>query len=746
LGRWGSRSGSGKGAVELALDFAPEAITLYERAATGGWRKFASAQLDDPEFPVIIGLLRTEAESRAGRERPVRLWLPADQILRQTAHIEGGDDAGRLQAAFDEVTSRTGHRPEDVAIAVSPGNRSGESTILVTFTATWREARQYASRWGFVPGPISTRHHVSDFGSEGPEFLLAGARKKAPASRTRRRAWLGMGTAVAAAAAVALYWGATTWQQEPAESEAAVPGVTSIAPALAPDPEQTGAAPATGHEPRADLAPLPGAQTAPAAPQITREATAAPSPESVPTAGDARDRPPPDEPLDLAARTATSRAERLAGASALPEPAHVAEPPLLAALDQVKQAAMISRPLAVATDPIPTTPASLLLPATAPSTPPSAPTRFEGDPVDAWIGPLPQPEQPSVVALVAAAGDSVGMTQPEYVEDAPALVVAAAPQQAPPVTTPEPPAPRPAQPSDSPAAPSLASPPALAATDSGGNAARRSAAPGAMSTPATPHGLLARPAAPAAASNPQQAPETSGAGGEASRPIEGPVPLPRPRPATAESEQPAPAAVVTASDPAVVATASDPASPLAKILPPPRPARLAAAAEPAAPSPIPTAEQPEQDAPSRIVAASPAAPSASPGAAADSATQAEPAPPPDSRLAVLIAPKPPVRPAQPAVARALASPTKALPKIAPTVPGSVRSAATEPGLPLGQTALIGVVHVDGSSKALLRLPDGRYRSVVVGDVIEGWRVSMIGNDAMRISRSGEERTLILVNR
>ena len=67
----------GDGAVELALDLTPEAVTLHERATSGGWKKFASAALDDPEFQIVIGLLRTEAEGRTGGPQPVRLWLPA---------------------------------------------------------------------------------------------------------------------------------------------------------------------------------------------------------------------------------------------------------------------------------------------------------------------------------------------------------------------------------------------------------------------------------------------------------------------------------------------------------------------------------------------------------------------------------------------------------------------------------------------------------------------------------------------
>jgi hypothetical protein len=47
---------------------------------------------------------------------------------------------------------------------------------------------------------------------------------------------------------------------------------------------------------------------------------------------------------------------------------------------------------------------------------------------------------------------------------------------------------------------------------------------------------------------------------------------------------------------------------------------------------------------------------------------------------------------------------------------------------------------------LLRFANGRYRSVAVGDELDGWRVSIIGTDAMRVTRAGADRTLLLVNR
>ena len=115
-------------------------------------------------------------------------------------------------------------------------------------------------------------------------------------------------------------------------------------------------------------------------------------------------------------------------------------------------------------------------------------------------------------------------------------------------------------------------------------------------------------------------------------------------------------------------------------------------------------------------------------------------------LAALTSPRPPVRPARPVIRANLPPAATVLPNIGRTTPGSVGSAATDQGLPLDRTALIGILNLDGNRRALLRMPDGRYRSVVVGDVLEGWKVSAIGVDAMRISKGGQDRTLPLVSR
>ena len=99
-------------------------------------------------------------------------------------------------------------------------------------------------------------------------------------------------------------------------------------------------------------------------------------------------------------------------------------------------------------------------------------------------------------------------------------------------------------------------------------------------------------------------------------------------------------------------------------------------------------------------------------------------------------------PEEPGV-EALADASSPLPK---PRPAGLAAAAGARGMSLDRTALIGIMSLDSGRKALLRLPDGQVRTVAVGDVLDGWRVNAIGVDALRVSRAGADRTLLLVTR
>ncbi len=752
LGRLGLAGGGARGAAELALDFSAAAITLYERTPAGGWQKFASTDLSDPEFPVIIALLRTEAETRARHDRPVRLWLPADQILHLTAAIGPGDEAARRAAAFKLVAAQGRYRPQDLAIAVSPPDRQGNATVLATFAETWREARQYASRWGFVPGAVSTRHHAGAFGRDGPELRLLRepARAGQPPSRpstwlgallpsrtlSGRQAAIGLGAAAVFATAAVL-WGAGPWHRPvgPTSGEAAR------------------AAPVSGDE----SGDPPG--SAPMPLSMPGDLAAAGSAAGVASrAADAGPAAAPIRPLTPAATLPATPASVRPPAPSLPEPLRAGGPPALAALDAAKtdgaEAALIRRPQATAVAPGLLLPASLKPPA-AVARAPGLPGRFERDPVRVAASPAAQPDGSGWIAAFGPAQDPTGLSSPARAAGAPPLLRAALPRSVPVVAV-------------GPALPVLAAEPAIpeqallpTATPAVPNNPEADAAPPLPSVPAT----LVPPLAAAGAGDPVAA-------DAATRPIDGPVPLPRARPArgAAGASDALPAAPADsqgagaagagdtdATGAATPVTPSDPSSPLTRrVLPRPRPAGLSGtvtggsavsgtervwrhASDPAGTS-GPGVSWPT------TVATDPGT-GLRAGKGGDPATPAGPDPS-GSRVAAIMAPKPPVRPDRTgrSGSPAPASASSVLPKITPAVPGTVRATATEPGIPLNQTSLVGIVHVDGASKALVRLPDGRYRSVVVGDVIEGWRISGIGTDAMRMSRSGEERTLMLVSR
>jgi hypothetical protein len=112
----------------------------------------------------------------------------------------------------------------------------------------------------------------------------------------------------------------------------------------------------------------------------------------------------------------------------------------------------------------------------------------------------------------------------------------------------------------------------------------------------------------------------------------------------------------------------------------------------------------------------------------------------DSRLAAVQAPAPPARPERPRQA----APAAAFRIQA--APPPVGSAAAQGSLSLDATSLIGVIDANTGREALLRTPSGDFLKVHRGDEVAGWRVNAIGQDAMRLTRGGESRTLLLVTR
>jgi len=126
--------------------------------------------------------------------------------------------------------------------------------------------------------------------------------------------------------------------------------------------------------------------------------------------------------------------------------------------------------------------------------------------------------------------------------------------------------------------------------------------------------------------------------------------------------------------------------------------------------------------------------------AAGNAGQAAAEEEPPSAYAALMAPKPPARPAR--IARAA---RERAARSAKSVAARIPRSATEDGaLNLDSTMMIGVIESRRGRQALVRTANGDFRRVARGDLVDGWRVRSIDREAMRLTRRGKNRTLLLI--
>lgn len=177
-------------------------------------------------------------------------------------------------------------------------------------------------------------------------------------------------------------------------------------------------------------------------------------------------------------------------------------------------------------------------------------------------------------------------------------------------------------------------------------------------------------------------------------------------------------------------------SELATLRPRLRPATLVAAPAPDAAA----IESALEEATEQAVAAS-LKPRLRPKSLERAAATARPAP------AVAAAPAAPARPAAPAPEADDGEPeltrtAAAAPRI-PTSASIAQQATTRNAINLRQVNLIGVYGTPSNRRALVRLANGRYQKVQVGDRIDGGRISAIGNDELRYKKGSRDVVLRL---
>lgn len=98
----------------------------------------------------------------------------------------------------------------------------------------------------------------------------------------------------------------------------------------------------------------------------------------------------------------------------------------------------------------------------------------------------------------------------------------------------------------------------------------------------------------------------------------------------------------------------------------------------------------------------------------------------------------------PAETRVAAAATTAPRNVAPSIPSKTsvaRSATVKNAINLRQVNLIGVYGKPSSRRALIRLSNGRYQKVSVGDRLDGGRVAAIDNTELRYTKNGRNVVL-----
>lgn len=609
-GQAGGRAGQ---QGSLALDFAADAISLYERERDGSWELIGSAGTDATDFAAEIARLRAIAGERDPTDAPVTLWLPADQIIERHHQLLASGHANRDAEAAGRLASDTTHLAPELAVAIASSSRSEPVKVLAVLLQTMVEARSYSANWGFTPGPISTRVSAEGFPPPGPIFSFPGSTPAAAGSGMNRFAAAVLAVAIVGGSAFAGWTLLAPMLEPPVAVNVSVPRPASFAvfvdPPLKPQNSSSSRVRKSGGD---DLKRI-GTPEEPA----RETGSARPEQPGVPETEPVRAESPRVPETAATENTVTALSVDVGKVHAAP-PETLGAPP--------------EADVALATQPVDPTDREALDEDLAPSA---------RAPAEMAAAPRPRPDRNisgDMEAEIAAAPVSI---EPEREEDGRSLTVSAT--EAGPVV-PDAPLPQ----------------------------ARSEAIETASISSDKPSSVLPEG---------KRAPRIEERAGEIAE-----------------------LAVLTVK-------------PTARIALPPAPMRL------------PGTTNNRSD----------------PPGTGSSDDQQE-----TSNSTLTDVPDPPKRPRTLEIARRSA-PTRQTPRSATPLtlylPSEVGRAATQTGLSLKETSVIGIMDgAKGGRQALLRLPDGAFRKVANGDTIDGWRVRSISREAVRLTRRGEKKTLLLVTR
>ncbi|MFK7876923.1 MAG: hypothetical protein AB8B71_14260 [Paracoccaceae bacterium] len=134
--------------ANFALSMSFDGICLVHRAA-GGWRFVGEAALEDPDLVGTLAKLRETALSLEPAGLRSKLIIPAGQIKYLTLDTPGADDAARWAAAEEALIGATPYDVSELAYDISP---DGDQThVAAVAKETLAEAEDFAVSNRFVP-------------------------------------------------------------------------------------------------------------------------------------------------------------------------------------------------------------------------------------------------------------------------------------------------------------------------------------------------------------------------------------------------------------------------------------------------------------------------------------------------------------------------------------------------------------------------------------------------------------------
>ncbi len=202
-----------------------DGISLHQLAFDGHWHELSRVSLGDAALREKMANMREIAQRLEGRRFKVRVWLPADQIIRKASEISAQDTRAKETEARQILEKITPHSGSDFAVAINTPAEGDPTWIAGARNKTMHEAFAFAKRHGFVATAYSTKDPIEGF-AEKPYFRL-------PPNRIKT---VGLGVA-AAALAGSLVTAAVLFRiSDPYLWWETPPVVADFAPFQTPDP------------------------------------------------------------------------------------------------------------------------------------------------------------------------------------------------------------------------------------------------------------------------------------------------------------------------------------------------------------------------------------------------------------------------------------------------------------------------------------------------------------------------------